>query len=107
MPIIYHVTTQKAWEKALQKKQYVAASLADEGFIHCSQAAQVPGVLQRYYAGKTNLVLLTIQTDLLESPFVFEWSPSTADTYPHIYGPINTNAVITVTDISATPSATV
>lgn len=106
MHIIYHITTRKAWEEALQKKQYVAASLADEGFIHCSQEAQVPGVLQRYYAGKTNLVLLTIQSDLLESPLVFEWSPSTADTFPHIYGPINTNAVIAVTDISATPLAT-
>jgi uncharacterized protein (DUF952 family) len=70
--------------------------LKEEGFIHCSQENQVEGVLQRYYAGQTDLVKLVIDTEKLTSRFVFEWSPSTADTFPHIYGPLNLEAVVQV-----------
>ena len=96
MPIIYHVTTAADWTVAQQKGFYDHASLTAEGFIHCSQEHQVAGVLERYFAGKTNLVKLAIDTDKLTSKFVFDWSPSTADTFPHIYGTINTDAVIDV-----------
>ncbi len=100
MPIIYHITTQDAWKEAVGKGVYAAPSLTDEGFIHCSQEGQIEGVLQRYYAGKHDLVKLVIDTDKLNVRFVFEWSPSTEDTFPHIYGPINLNAVIEVEEIA-------
>src|SRR5687767_9726538 len=96
MPIIYHVTTAAEWNAAKQKGSYEAASLKEEGFIHCSQEQQVAGVLQRYFAGKTGLVKLVIDTDKLTSRFVFDWSPSARDTFPHVYGPINPGAVIDV-----------
>ena len=70
-----------------------------EGFIHCSQENQVAGVLERYFAGKTNLVKLVIDTDKLTNRFVFEWSPSTADTFPHVYGVINLEAVMEVVSV--------
>lgn len=96
MPTIYHITTQAEWETATRSGFYETPSLKEEGFIHCSQAEQIPGVLERYFKGKTNLVKLSIDTDKLTSRFIYEWSPSTADTFPHIYGPINTDAVIGV-----------
>ena len=95
MPVIYHVTTAAEWQLAQQKGIYTSPSLQAEGFIHCSaDDAQVQGVLQRYFAGKSNLVKLVIDTVKLSSRFIYEWSPSTADTFPHVYGPINTDAVI-------------
>jgi uncharacterized protein (DUF952 family) len=96
MPIIYHVTTNADWKAAQQKGFYEHPSLKDEGFIHCSQDYQVAGVLERYFAGKSDLVKLVIDTDKLSSKFVFDWSPSTADTFPHVYGPINSDAVVDV-----------
>ena len=96
MPIIYHVTTATDWKEAQQKGFYSHPSLAAEGFIHCSQEHQVAGVLQRYFAGKTGLLKLVIDTDKLTSKFVFDWSPSIADTFPHVYGTINLDAVIEV-----------
>ncbi|MDP4261539.1 MAG: DUF952 domain-containing protein [Bacteroidota bacterium] len=96
MPIIYHVTMRSDWDRALQQGFYEAPSLANEGFIHCSQDHQVAGVLERYFEGQTNLVKLVIDTDQLTAHFVFDWSPSMADTFPHIYGPVNLNAVIKV-----------
>jgi len=99
MPIIYHVTTKQEWTNATKQGFYESASLAEEGFIHCSQENQVAGVLERYFSGKKDLVKLVIDTDKLSSRFVFEWSSSVEDTFPHIYGPINTDAVIEVVNI--------
>ena len=100
MPIIYHVTTAAEWNAAKQVGAYESPSLKAEGFIHCSQENQVAGVLERYFSGKTELVKLVIDTDKLTSRFVFEWSPSTADTFPHVYGPINVDAVVDVVELS-------
>jgi len=96
MPIIYHIATAGDWEIAKQKGFYEHPSLAAEGFIHCSQDHQVAGVLERYFAGQTNLLKLVIDTDKLTSKFVFDWSPSTQDTFPHVYGTINTDAIVDV-----------
>ncbi|HEY6063768.1 MAG TPA: DUF952 domain-containing protein [Chitinophagaceae bacterium] len=100
MPIIYHVTTKEGWIAAKQKGYYEHPSLKDEGFIHCSHEHQLAGVLERYFAGKTGLLRLVIDTDKLNSKFVFDWSPSLADTFPHVYGPVNVDAVIKTEDIS-------
>lgn len=100
MSLIFHVTTKKEWDAAKAKGYYESASLAKEGFIHCSNQDQVAGVLERYFAGKKNLVKLVIDTDKLSSKFIHEWSPSTEDTFPHIYGPINFDAVVEVTKIN-------
>lgn len=93
MPTIYHVTTRPDWNEAVSKGFYEAASLKTEGFIHCSEQHQVAGVLERYFEGQTGLVKLVIDADKLSSPLVFDWSPSLHDTFPHIYGPINVDAV--------------
>ena len=99
MPIIYHVTTDAEWKSALEKGAYEASSLQSEGFIHCSEDRQVAGVLERYFKGKKGLVKLVIDTDKLVSKLVYDWSPSTADTFPHIYGAINTGAVIEIVQL--------
>ena len=94
MAIIYHIAFASDWNTAKKIGYYEHPSLKNEGFIHCSQEQQVAGVLERYFDGKADLVKLVIDTGKLTSKFVFDWSPSTADTFPHIYGPINLDAVI-------------
>ncbi len=96
MPIVYHITTKEEWENAPQKGSYEAASLKEEGFIHCSEERQVAGVLERYFSEKSDLVRLVIDTDRLTSRYIQEWSSSLQDTFPHIYGPVNLEAVIDV-----------
>jgi uncharacterized protein (DUF952 family) len=96
MPIIYHVTTAAEWKNAQQKGYYESASISTEGFIHCSQDYQVEAVSERYFKHKTGLIKLVIDTDRLTSRYGFDWSPSLADTFPHIYGPVNLDAVIEI-----------
>lgn len=99
MALIYHITTKKDWEAAKRKRFYSAPSLETEGFIHTSEAQQVAGVLQRYYQGKTDLIKLVINTEKLTSELKYELAPSVNEDFPHIYGPINLDAVIDVMEL--------
>ncbi len=94
MAIIFHIALASDWKEAREKGFYEHPTLRSEGFIHCSQDNQVASVLERYFAGQTDLLKLSIETDKLTSKFIFDWSPSTAETYPHVYGPINIDAVV-------------
>ena len=68
-------------------------SLESEGFIHCSYEHQLDGVIERYYSDEPRLVILKISANKLKSKWVSE--PSTGgEEYPHVYGPINLNAVV-------------
>jgi uncharacterized protein (DUF952 family) len=94
MATIYHLTTRQEWLQAKLKGQYEAPSLTEEGFIHCSEERQIAGVRDRYFRGQTDLLKLSIETERLGSPLYYDWSPSLEDTFPHIYGPINLDAVV-------------
>lgn len=100
MGVIYHVTTREAWYTALKKGFYEAPSLQAEGFIHCSELQQVDGVLQRYFKGKNNLVKLVLDPELLQSNVKYELAPSVDQKFPHVYGCINLDAVVSVEQIN-------
>ena len=85
---IYHIVTPEVWEKFKDQNEYEAESLKTEGFIHCSFAEQLEGVLERYYRGAEKVLILEIEPEKLTSKLVNE--PSTNnEIYPHIYGKIN------------------
>lgn len=99
---IYHIVLPEEWNSVRGRADYAAESLATEGFIHCSFAGQVDAVLERYYSGAGKVLVLEIDPDKLGSKLVEE--PSTqGEIYPHIYGPINTDAVTRVTEREAPP----
>jgi uncharacterized protein (DUF952 family) len=92
MPI-YHVVLPEIWEKFKGERFYEADSLKAEGFIHCSFADQLEAVLRRYYKDAERVFILEIEPEKLTSVLVNE--PSTGgEIYPHIYGKINTEAII-------------
>ncbi len=98
---IFHLATVADWEAAQRTGSYVTSTygvtLAEEGFIHASREDQWRGVRERFYAEITEpLVLLTIDTDRLTATVVEESPPGVDETFPHIYGPLNTNAVVDV-----------
>lgn len=104
--MIYHITSRQAWNHAKERGEYRAESLESEGFIHCSTESQVVPVAQKYYKGQQDLYLLVIEPALLSSDL--KWEPpsggtppgvSEGDLFPHIYGPINLDAVVQVFDL--------
>jgi uncharacterized protein (DUF952 family) len=96
--LIYHIAAAGDWDQAQRDGQYTTStrgvSLAEQGFIHASQPAQVALVANAYYQGVPDLILLTIDTERVGSPVRYEPVPGQDRPYPHIYGPLNPDAVI-------------
>lgn len=103
--LILHITRRDQWEKALAERVYRAASLDAEGFIHCSRPSQVTSVASYLFRGQQGLVLLCIDTTKLKSPLKYDKVPS-GELFPHIYGPLNIDAVIRVLDFPPKPDGT-
>ncbi|MCD4534426.1 DUF952 domain-containing protein [Nocardioides sp. cx-169] len=96
---IFHIATAAEWDSGRAAGAYATSTLgrtlAEEGYIHASRGDQWQGVRERYYSGVTEpLVLLVIDTDRLTSPVVDERVGDGPETFPHVYGPINPDAVV-------------
>lgn len=97
---IFHVTSRAAWSVAQEARAYRPDSLASDGFIHCSKAEQVLRVADTYFAGQHGLVMLVIDPGRLTAEL--RWEPGTdrpEELFPHVYGPINLEVVISVFDL--------
>jgi uncharacterized protein (DUF952 family) len=92
--IILHLTPRVDWETAQRAGAYRADTLEAEGFVHCSKSDQVVRVAEAYFAGRHGLVLLVLDPAQLMSEV--RWEPGTDkpdELFPHVYGPINLEAV--------------
>jgi uncharacterized protein (DUF952 family) len=98
---IYHLVPRSAWEQTASGP-YRADSLADEGFIHCSNEDQVARVANQFYADQVDLLVLVIDTSRLAAP-VRDEDPGTGERFPHIFGPIEREAVVEVRELRRGP----
>lgn len=96
MPNILLVTPGVLWEKALAQGEYRGDTLVTEGFIHCCLPGQLVGVISRYFHGQTGLVVLRTKPERLTSPLSWECPPGSTEAFPHLYGPLNLDAVVEV-----------
>jgi uncharacterized protein (DUF952 family) len=98
--MIYHIVEKESWDKQKELDLYSHPSLAAEGFIHCSTASQVAGVLERYYADVKNLLKLTIDPKKLTHELKYEFA-SIGEEFPHIFGSINKEAIVFVEEVKS------
>jgi uncharacterized protein (DUF952 family) len=91
--IILHITTSEEWQQAMELGTYQAASLSSEGFIHCSRPDQVMQVANTFFLGQTDLVVLCIDRTQVAAPIRDENLEGGENRYPHIYGPLNLDAI--------------
>ena len=98
--MIFHLTDSNRWAQSLAAGEHTGSSrgveLADEGFIHCSTAAQWPATVERFYCDVGELLLLHIDEALLDSPLLYEQLGEAPEPFPHVYGPIPLAAVVEV-----------
>ena len=94
MPLILHITSAQAWAEVIDF--YTAPSLRTEGFIHCSHPEQVIGPANALFYGRVGLVLLCIDPTQVQAKIIDEDCYQAGQAFPHIYGPINRDAVIEV-----------
>jgi uncharacterized protein (DUF952 family) len=102
---ILHITSRPEWTSAERRGLFAASSLMKEGFIHCSTAEQVVPVANSLYRGQKGLVLLVVDETKLKPEVRWEapaeapaGGGSSSDLFPHIYGPLNVDAIVNVLD---------
>jgi uncharacterized protein (DUF952 family) len=95
MDQIVHICSEEDWQSAQAVGVYRPESLENEGFIHFSTPEQAVDTANRYYTGRTDLLLLWVDTVKLTAEL--RWEPSEGDVYPHLYGPLNLAAISSVT----------
>jgi uncharacterized protein (DUF952 family) len=105
MATIYHVTSPADWKQGRQAGEYTTSTrgktLADVGFLHASTATQVIPVAGFIHRDDPDepLVVLVIDTGKLTSPIWHDQVPGWTEPFPHIYGPLNPDAVVDVIEL--------
>ena len=100
---ILHITSRESWRAQQNAERegrggFRDPSLDAEGFIHCSTIDQFLIPANERFAGRDDLVLLVIDTELLTTKVVYEDCYETGTRFPHLYGPIRLAAVVEVVD---------
>ena len=98
MPTTFHLTPQECWLMQCDGGEYTPEPFETEGFIHCTDGEDnVIAVGNRYYTGDPReMVCLVIDSDAVTADIRYE---DPARIYPHIYGPLNIDAVRGVRDV--------
>ena len=111
MPSICHITTRAAWEAAQGGTEFRTPEFEEHGFVHCSTPEQVLLVLNAFFRGRMDLVLLIINPAKLKAPVRWELPDESAGrlpgftkdaVFPHVYGPINLDAVVRIVELEPT-----
>ncbi len=104
--MILHIASAGDWAAAQALGEYRLDTLETEGFIHCSTPQQVLGPANEFYRGRSDLVLLVIDPTQLQAKLIYEDSYQSGTAFPHIYGPLNLDAVINALPFPARPDGT-
>lgn len=96
---VYHLALPVEWEEAdcgdgSYRRSTRGLDLREVGFIHCSYAHQVGVIANARYGDSDEVVLVVIDPVPLTSPLVSEPGDPGGEDFPHIYGPLNRDAVV-------------
>jgi uncharacterized protein (DUF952 family) len=105
--MIYHIVVESDLRAQFDGRAYAPSGLHQDGFVHCASEPSVIPVANDYFAGAAGRVLvLEIDPTRLTSETRYEAAAPTAGAgsshlasaseFPHVYGPINKEAITAV-----------
>ncbi len=105
--VIYHLVPIDYWEAQPTDRPYMPADYAREGFIHCTQGSdQVAIVANRYYRNdQREWLVLILDEQAITAEIKYERGHDGL-LYPHIYGPLNREAIQEVRHMLRDPDGT-
>jgi uncharacterized protein (DUF952 family) len=102
---IFHITTEADWAHAQAEGAYSLSTrgltLAQVGFVHCAFEDQVSFVANAFFCGVGNLIVLRIAIDRLNVEVRYEDLQGGRELFPHVYGPLNLDAVVAALPLPA------
>ncbi len=102
----FHITSPEAWQAGVSAGAYEDPSLTSEGFIHGSFLGQILRSANKHFAGRRGLLCIEIDPARLTSELVVEDSYGSGMEFPHVYGPINPDAVVRTHTLVDQPDGT-
>ncbi|WP_228981924.1 DUF952 domain-containing protein [Streptomyces sp. DH12] len=100
--MLFHVVPLAEWATG-PDRPYRPASLAREGFVHCSaDAAGALAVAGAHYRDVPG-TLLALVVDEGRLTAEVRWERSGAGVFPHVYGPLERAAVTAVLEVRRGP----
>lgn len=94
--LIVNLCQREAWQDVKARGVYHAPSLDSEGFIHCLRVGQILKVDNTFYRDVPDMILLWINPNRIKSEV--RWETGGKNSFPHIYGPVDINALVKVSD---------
>lgn len=89
---VYHLAEPEDW--ARRTTHYQPASFTEEGVIRCSTVEQLPMMAASLYPGRSDMVLLEIDTAIVGDEIVFEDLDDVGGQVPQVYAPIPVAAIV-------------
>ena len=97
---LYHLASATEWADYQVRGTIDPASIAAEGFVHCSYGRQVAGTVAKHFGDATDLLALEIDPAKLgDVELVDEDSYGSGQAFPHVYGPIAAAVVSGTTSV--------
>lgn len=93
---IYKIVGADEWRAAEAAGAFEGSTVdRADGYIHFSEAAQLRETARKHFAGRDDLLLVTIDADRLDPRPI--WEPSRGGAlFPHLYGPLPVSAAVEV-----------
>jgi uncharacterized protein (DUF952 family) len=100
---IYKICPATLWQEAERQGVFKGAAIdLSDGFIHFSTAKQAEETAAKHFAGKTGLLLVSVDAGRLGESL--KWEPSRGgDLFPHLYGDLALSAVTSVDPLPLGP----
>ncbi|MDZ7714957.1 MAG: DUF952 domain-containing protein [Balneolaceae bacterium] len=86
--------TEEDWNNYKQNSMYSPQSIEDQGFIHCSTGEEIGETANRLFKGRDDVLLLIINSSIIDQEIKYELDEDLGKKFPHIYGPINIRCII-------------
>ncbi|MDA5286424.1 DUF952 domain-containing protein [Streptomyces sp. Isolate_45] len=100
--MIFHIVPLADWNAA-PELPYAPASLASEGFVHCSADRPTLLAIAEAHYRETPGTLLAVELDEAALTSEVRRSGESGGRYPHVHGPLNRNAVARVWEVVRAP----
>lgn len=101
-PLLGHIVSPAEWAAARGRTGIAPASLDTEGFVHLSTPDQLAASADRHYRGAGDLLALGVDAGRLTAELRWEHVASRGEAFPHLYGPLDLDAVVAVASLTET-----